>query len=529
MMNSHLLTLLSLLTAALLLVGCNIDLAEIPEQTDAAVYEIIDETWADDYGEKTNYRINPVTDPNVTIETELPQVLNLDQAVAIATTQNRVYATEKENLYLVALQQTDVEHLYEPLPFGGGSSTYRNGELVESFGTYAEAGFEQLLATGAQISTNISLGWLEILSGDMRSGFSSIVGAAITQPLLRGAGRKIVLENLTQAQRDTLYQIRSFNRFRKQFVTEIITDYYTLLELNDVRINTRDYYFALADMHQKLQKRAVAGKLPLHELEQANQDRLRAMSDYVEAQKEYDEALDAFKLRLAISPAEKIQINASELEVLRELVEEEVVLSQQQAVDVALEQRLDLANAADRVLDAERKVDVAADAIRTELNLVGSADVLSYDDFKKTQELYELSLQLDLPIDRLFEKNNYRRALITLLQQQRAHEEKIDTVVLEVQTSHRRMSEARQRYQIEEQGSRLAEKRTGNTLLLLQYNRANTRDTLDAREDYLDAKIAATEALVDYAIATLAFFRDTEIMKIKPDGNWEQQLSNVME
>ena len=45
----------------------------------------------------------------------------------------------------------------------------------------------------------------------------------------------------------------------------------------------------------------------------------------------------------------------------------------------------------------------------------------------------------------------------------------------------------------------------------------------------VDAKNAETEALVDYAIATLEFFRDTEIMKIKPDGLWEKSLSAMME
>lgn len=522
-MKRILLTSLCLVFAALALTGCEADLAQTVEQTDAAVYAIIDDAWDPAYGIKTNYRIHSDTsEPNTIIERSLPRTLTLYQAVTTATLQNRIYATEKENLYLTALQQTDIEHLYEPMPFGGGSTAYRNGEVIESFGVFAETGFEQLLATGAQIATDISLGWLDILSGDMRSGFSSIASAAITQPLLRGAKREIVLESLTQAQRDTLYQIRSFNRFRKEFVTEVITDYYRLLQLNDRRINAWDYYLALTEMHERLQKRTAAGKLPRHEFQQAEQDRFEAMSSYTQAEEAYDNALDAFKMRLAVIPSTPLQLDINELVALRESVSADIVLPPQQAIEIALNQRLDLANAADRVIDAGRHVSVAADAIRTELNLMGSADLRSYDDLKRTQEVYELSLQLDLPIDRLFEKNNYRRALIALMQQQRAQQQRTDTVLLEVQASHRRMTEARQRYQIEQKGAILAKKRTSNTALLLQYDRANTRDTLDAQEDYLDAKNAETEALVDYAIATLEFFRDTEIMKIKPDGMWEE-------
>lgn len=523
--------LIFLLCAGFLVTGCDPNLARTVQETDEAVYGIIDDAWADGHGTKANYRIN-TGEPNSVeplVQISHLQPLTLPQAVALATTQNRFYAAEKENLYLVALEQTDIQHLYEPIPFAGGAGNYQNDDISETAGAFAGYGFEQLLATGAQISSDISLGWVEVISGDMRSGFSSIATAVISQPLLRGAGRKIAMENLTQAQQNTLYQIRSFNRFRKTFVTEIITEYYRVLGLNDRRINARDYYFALAEMYKTLEKRTVGGKLPRHELEQADQDRLQAMRDFVQAQKEYDDAMDAFKLRLAINPASKIRLDMSELEALKEAVAQDVNLSEAQAVEIALNQRLDLSNAADSILDAERKVDVAADAIRTELNLIGGANLHKYDDFRRTRESYELSLQLDLPIDRLFEKNEYRRSLITLMRRQREHQELADTIALEIQNAHRAMVEAKQRYWIEMDGNRLAEKRTANTLLLLQYNRANTRDVLDAKEDHLEAKNDATDALIDYAVAGLDFFRDTGTMKIKPDGMWEKNLPVAME
>lgn len=566
-MKNKLLTSLCLVLAGLAMIGCEADLAKTVEQTDVAVYEIIDSTWNEDYGTKDNYSIDS-TDPNQArdaINKVIFDRLTLSAAVAMATAQNRTYKKEKENLFLTALEETDVQHLYEPIPFAKGTGGYRMENLRKSdnetgtftvdidddvsldgdytmdqdignnegTGLFTSYGFNQLLATGAMIGTDLTLGWVDILSGDYKSGFSTIGTAVITQPLLRGAGRKIALENLTQAQQNTLYQIRSFNRFRKEFITEVITEYYRILQLNDERTNAWDYYFALAEMHKKLQKRTVAGKLPRHELEQADQDRMDAISSYMRAQRDYDNALDAFKMRLSIIPSTPIQLDMTELEALRESVVADINLSSQQAVEIALNQRLDLANAADIVMDAERKVDVAADAIRTELNFVGYANPQTHrktifgadpGEFDRTRDRYELSLQFDLPIDRRFEKNNYRRTLITLMQQQRAHQQMTDTVVLEVQTSHRRMTEARQRYQIKKKSVELAEKRTSNTLLLMQYNRANTRDALDAREDYLNAKNDETEALVDYAIAGLEFFRDTEIMKIRPDGMWEKKL-----
>jgi outer membrane protein TolC len=142
-------------------------------------------------------------------------------------------------------------------------------------------------------------------------------------------------------------------------------------------------------------------------------------------------------------------------------------------------------------------------------------------ELRETRNRYELGLQLDLPLDRLAEKTAYRRSLISFVQQERAFQETFDTVILEVQKAYRQVAEARRRYEVESESCRLADQRTQNTLLLLQYGRANTRDVLDAQEDFLKAKNANTEAAVDYAIACLEFFRDTGTMKIKPDGMWE--------
>lgn len=536
-MNSKLLSFLCFVIVGLTLTGCQSDLDQSVAQTDAAVYRIINQAWTADYGTQSNYRINDPNIPNTSTADIDPNVLDrltLPEAVAIATIHNRDYATQKENLYLTALDQTDIQHLYEPIPLAGINTGYRRDGDADGLGAIGNAGFEQLLATGARIGTDISLGWVDILSGDFRSGFSSIATAVITQPLLRGAGRKVALENLTQAQRNTLYQVRAFNRYRKEFVTAVISEYYQLLQLNDEFDNARKHYLSLALMYEKLKKRATAGKLPLHELEQTDQDRMEAMSDYLQAQKDFENALDTFKRRLALIPSTPVQLDMNELIALRDSVIAKADISVSQAIELALNQRLDLANAADAVIDAERKVDVAADAIRAQLDLIGYINPATENktvfganpgQLERTRQRYELSMRLDLPVDRLTEKNNYRRALISLMQQQRAHQEMTDTVVLEIQTSHRRMVEARQRYLIQKKSARLAQKRADNTLLLLQYGRASTRDALDAREDLLDAENAATEALIDYAVASLEFFRDTEIMKIKPDGMWEKQLS----
>ena len=518
--------------------GC-IDLSESVKTTDQQVYNLIDNAWDTDLDQASDYKIsvdpNKYDDPDLSVDFSHIGLLSIPKAVALAATYNREYAAEKELLYLTALEQVDINHIYEPIPFAGAGVGQVKDGSNEAFGAAGGAGFSQLLSTGARIGTNISIGWFDILSGDMKSGLSTIASAVVTQPLLRGAGRKVALENLTQAQQNTLYQVRSFNRFRKEFITAIISNYYQVLIYQEKYHNALENYNTLLSTYQKLEKRSAAGKVSRYQFDQIEQDILQARSEYIQRQDEYLNIIDNFKILLAVSPDTKLELDNNELDALKNTIAQYNSLSEQQSIDIALNQRLDLANAADKVIDAERKVDVAADAIRAELNLVGYGQ--TYGDNKnrgafgasvgqltRSQSQYELSLQLDLPLDRVAEKNAYRRALIDLVQKHREHQQITDQVILQIRSSYRRMKKAQSRYQVELQNLKVANKRTDNSILLLQYDRASTRDLLDAHEDLFEAKDAVAETLVDYITASLDYYRDTGMIKIRPDDTWENRL-----
>jgi len=142
-------------------------------------------------------------------------------------------------------------------------------------------------------------------------------------------------------------------------------------------------------------------------------------------------------------------------------------------------------------------------------------------DLQRTRDRYELSLRGSLPLDRNAEGNNYKRAMIAMDQQVRAHLQLTDQVVADVRKAWRDMAEAKQRHTQEKQSRDLAQGRLENTLMLLHYGRASTRDVLDAQKDLYAAKDAYAEALADYSIAQMAFLRDTETLWILPDGNWQ--------
>jgi outer membrane protein TolC len=206
-------------------------------------------------------------------------------------------------------------------------------------------------------------------------------------------------------------------------------------------------------------------------------------------------------------------------------------LSDGEVVETALSGRLDLANSADAVIDAQRQVYVAADGLRAGANLVGNVDVVSGGRASrqtlKAKENYSADLELDLPLDRVAEQNVYRKALITLSQKQREYELLSDTVAVEVRQAHRDLVEAAQRYGTHLEALKVAEKRFKDTFLLMQYGRASSRRVVSSLQDLRDAKDGATQALVNYTVATLNFYRDTEVLQVRPDGMWEKIAGGI--
>ncbi len=507
-----------------LLAGCGPK--HYKQDADERAYAAIDGKWEDGFGSRANYRIGDVAPSagDIQLDAAIPAsgVLTLPRAVAIATAHNREYQTQKEVLYTAALDLRLVQHDFETYLFGGGRAFYTGNGTDEAIALEANVGFNRLLATGTQIAAQVATTWTEVLLGARDSGLSSLFTASVVHPLLRGSDPAIVLERLTQADRNLLYQIRTFNRFRKTFVVSVIAQYYQALELRDLKQNADEHYQALKTLYDQVMILTSAGRIPLLEVDRLRQEILQTRDTVILAEKEYEQFLDQFKITLGLATTAEFEIDGGVFKALIEggIPDPEIVIAQ--AVDAALCRRLDMANRADAVLDAQRAVHVAADSLRADLRIGGNLDINTDGDASGTIEGV-----VDLPLDRVAEQNTYRKALIALEKGRRDYDLATDTVRLEVRQAHRKLQETAQRYRVRSDGRQLALNRLEKTAALLEYGRISSRRALTAQQDLYDAENAATDALIDYATATLDFYRDTGILQVRPDGMWTQEPGSL--
>ncbi len=525
-----------LMIAGLLLSSCQIPPNQVKTEADDFAYSAIEKKWDDKFGIQANYKMKDTAGAEPTV---LPEqvigadgVLTLPEAVRQATANSSDYQREKEKLYLKALDLKLVRHLYEPNFFGGGTAAYnqrtpnndaKNPTSDSEFRYGASAGFDQLLATGGRISGQVGQAWVDILTGNMRSGVISLFSATLEQPLLRGADREVALAHLTQAEQDLLYQVRSFNHYRKTFVVSVVSQYYQVCRLEDTLRNADDNSSKFQTIFVKIQTLAEMGKASRVKVDEIQQEYLKAQHEQILARRQYQQALDQFKLTIDIPPTWNIRLDLTELETLHKNPVVELKFEEAEALRTAETLRLDLANLQDQVLDAERKVRVAADMTRPELNLVASTNRPNtpFRDNGRTRTVNSVSASLDLPLDRTVAKTEYRRAMVELEQQKRAADDATDSIQVQVCSDFRKLREAIDRCQVNGTALDLARKRLDNTLELISYNRASTRDILRAQQDYYSAQNEATSALVDYTVAMLEFYRDTGILSVRSDGMWQ--------
>ncbi|MGA2070778.1 MAG: TolC family protein [Sedimentisphaerales bacterium] len=522
-----------------MVVGCSPDFHKA--DADKEVYKIIDSKWRDNFGQKANYVIsdaNTISTPNDVNVAKAPifeEPLTLAQAVAIATKYNRDYQTQKENLYLSALSLTGERYKYALKWFGTIDYEYsKNGENPENQTIKSEAGVSKTFLTpeGILLNSSLAIDWVRFLTGAPRTTLGSVLSGTFDVPLLGSGGGKVAWESLTQAERNVLYQIRTFNRYRQTFVVDIISNYYGVLQQKDSVNNAYSNWKSSIEYRKQAELEAKTGRTPAYQVDQARQRELSAYDSYVTNLQSYEQFLDAFKVRLTLPVNATLELDQNELIALRNVATGEPNVTVDAAINIAILCRLDLVNSYDSVEDAQRKVKLASEGLGVQLNLTGSANVNSepdknFDNLQFHKGNYTFGASADLPFDRKNQRNAYRQALITLEQQQREYSNDLDLVMLGVRQAYRQYMATAEQYITQKKSLALAEDRVKNMPVLLKSGRAQTRDLLDAQDALLQAQNSLTSALIGHTIAKLNFFRDVGILQVKPDGMWTQSKTEV--
>lgn len=502
--------------------GCK-SAQEQREDADRQAYEILEQRRTElALGEK-EFSIEPPPDSlrQRLLRGEAVGRVGIAQILDIAAENSRDYQRRKEDLYLAALDLT-LERFRFALQYDGTVGALVGGDGAGAGDVEGSAGaaFSRLLGTGASIIADMGLS----MSRSVSTGDSwELVGApflSISQPLMRGFGERIVREPLTQGERNVVYELRDFERFRRTFAVDVINRYFQLLRTADQVRNEKLNMDNLTVLRERNEALANAGRLSDIQADQARQDELRSQNRLISAQERYGTALDDFKVFLGLPVEVEFEIQQDELYAL--VIDETLTIGEREAIPSALQRRLDYMTVLDQLVDAERKLNIAADALRTRITITGTGSASSTPnqpfEYAKDDVSWTLRADIDLPLQLVAERNLYRAAIINVERARRSAEEFADRITADLRASLRQAITRRQSVEIQAGAVVLNERRIESANLSLQAGRASTRDILEAQQALVDARNSLTSARVDYYLSQLALWRDMELLRVEEQG-----------
>ena len=503
------------------------------------------------------------------ITPDAPLHVNLETVLQIAAHSSRQYQSMKENVFRAALDLNLQKQRFQNTFTGQAenliSTDLSGNDTVSGDDSGAILGLSRKFLNGISLTTRIGLDLTKLLSPNDHASGSLYTDSSIMIPLLRGAGKHIVAEPLTQAERNVVYAIYDFERYKRSFAVDIAKNYLSVLQQFDQVKNSEENYRGLITSGRRARRLAEAGNLSPIQVDQSIQNELSARNRWIGTQISLQRGLDSFKILLGLPTDAKIEMDREDLSRLTKSAEAisaqgivkgatEVIppadapvilpeisnstkgsyeFDEKEAIQIAFANRLDLRNSLSQVYDAQRKVVVAADALRPELTFlgkasagegrsIGSANQPNNFDLNFEKGRYNALLTLDLPFDRKEEAVNYRERIIALEKSVRDYQNLEDTIKQDVRNKLRDLLEARESLLIQAQAVEVAKRRVISTNLYLQAGRVQIRDLLESQEALLSTQNAFTSALIDYRMAELEIQRDLDVLQVDENGLWKE-------
>jgi hypothetical protein len=225
---------------------------------------------------------------------------------------------------------------------------------------------EKLTATGGQLVVGLANSLMWQFSGPNDFSSSTVLDFSVVQPLLRAGGRAVVMERLTLAERVLLANVRQMERYRRGFYLNVATGeqagdgpsrrggffgaglegftgvgsggfgrvgaiqfqgfgqgagftggagaqqaggYLGLLQSAQVIRNQYAYIAELSDSVEQFQAVFAAGRIDLFQVDLARQALYNAQSQLINAERQYEDTLDAFKYQYGLPPALRVKIS----------------------------------------------------------------------------------------------------------------------------------------------------------------------------------------------------------------------------
>lgn len=361
---------------------------------------------------------------------------------------------------------------------------------------------------------NASENLREQSSGRYRQSSGLVLSGNI--PLLRGAGL-IAREDLIQGERDLVYAAREFERFRREYLVSIASDFFELLNSKAAIANAERQLESLRQNASRTEALVASGRLEGFERDIARSEVLSQEASLAGQRDQYILQLARFRVRLGLAESDAIDVAPTGVN----LPEPEAEMDQ--AVLLALDLRLDLQNQRDRLDDRRRGVVNAKNQLLPDLNLSARATLPTDDDanvghldLSPDDADYSVEATLSLPLDRKEEALRLRASQIQLQRSIREYEQARDEVIVRVRAALRNIELARFQLTLAEKQVEINERRKRGQEL--QKDTIDAQRIVDTENSLAASRNQRDRAQTNLRVAVLEYLLESDQLRVKRDG-----------
>ena len=449
--------------------------------------------------------------------------LDLEAALAYAIQNSRDFRFAEEEFVLASLRLLIERHQWGPRFFNEFSATVRgdgtDGLFDTSLSLVNEFRITQRLPYGGTVSARALARATEDLhlrtTGENIQSADIILQANI--PLLRGAGT-VARESRIQSERNMIYQSRNFERFRRTNLVDIAGRFLNLVVQKKSLVNSERSVTSFELLEARELALYRGGRSTRFDAALSENATIEQRDRLNQARETYRLSVDRFKVQIGMPVDQTMVIVDSSFG----LPTPDIDLNE--AVQIAMSNRLDLQNRRDQLADAYRAVHNARNDLLPDLNLDASATLPTDPnrdraglDFDFDEISFQAGVTFGLPLDREIERLNIRQAQIRLERARRSYDEFRDNVAIGVRGAVRGINSALFSLQIQERGIEVAEQRKAS--IDADPDRATSRDNAQAIDELLRAQDQRDRAKRDLEVSILEYLRDTGQLRVNEEGS----------
>jgi len=422
--------------------------------------------------------------------------ITLDQAINIALGANRniIFSSNTVANSELSVEAAESEFDAKFVPTVGTSVSHAGSATDTESNLSAEGVVEKKFTFGPKGSIGPRVSKSD--SGEYTTG----IGVSFNIPLIKGFGREYNLNRVDASSHSLRNSRRSYYLQRDRTVVDTVSAVYDIIKQEHLE----KLYSTQVEMYRGHEKTAIikekAGLATSIDVYRARISIKDAEDNLSRTQKSLADAKDRLKLILAIDLSMNIQATAP---VEYELV----ILKQEQALEIALTNRVEIRQAKDSMDEAIRKSKIAKHSLWPDFNLIMDYERAgTSEDFSQSTDLEEniwsVSLTGGSSWPRTAEKAAFSQSLISVKTERLRLELTRDEIQREVRGQLEVLKKSENSITIRQEQIKTAEGKLALAKVKFRHEMADNFDVIESETELENAKVNLLSARTEYIVGT---------------------------